>query len=169
MCLVDALLPVVRALWVLPEHRLPMSKLLADECRERGQVLGRRRREEGGGTPAAANAVTTSTYVTFVGYQSGLGSPTQRTNSTAIGANSYVDADNRVVLGDGAVVDVWAGSAAQARLVGTGVRLVTGTRPTCDATTRGLLFYVAGGAGVADTCEVCRKDAANNYAWVSLF
>jgi hypothetical protein len=64
---------------------------------------------------------------------------------------------------------VWAGSTGQARLVGTGVRLNTGVRPTCDATTRGLIWYVAGGAGVADTCEVCVKSALDAYAWVSLF
>lgn len=122
-----------------------------------------------GASPSTSNGVTTASNLTFVGVRSGLGSATQRSNSTAIGANAYVDANNRVVLGDGAVVDVWAGSTGQARLVGTGIRLVTGTRPTCDATTRGLLFYVAGGAGVADTCEVCRKDNADAYAWVSLF
>ena len=49
------------------------------------------------------------------------------------------------------------------------VQWTTGTRPTCDSTTRGTVWYVAGGAGVADTFEVCRKDAADTYAWVSLF
>lgn len=122
-----------------------------------------------GATPSAANAITTSTSTTFIGHQAGLGSPTQRTNVTAIGAGAYVDADNRVVLGDGSVADVWAGSTGQARLVGTGLRLNTGVRPTCDASTRGLIWYVAGGAGAADTCEVCRKDAGDAYAWVSLF
>jgi hypothetical protein len=50
-----------------------------------------------------------------------------------------------------------------------GLRIVTGTRPAADAAHRGTIFYVAGGAGVADTLEICRKDASNNYAWVSLF
>lgn len=44
-----------------------------------------------------------------------------------------------------------------------------GTKPTCDATTRGAIWYDAGGAGVLDTLEVCRKDAGDAYAWVSLF
>lgn len=44
-----------------------------------------------------------------------------------------------------------------------------GTKPTCAAGIRGSLWYDAGGAGVLDTLEVCRKDASNNYAWVSLF
>jgi hypothetical protein len=69
-----------------------------------------------GATPSAANAITTSTNTTFIGYQAGLGSPTQRTNATAIGANAYVDADNTVVLGDGAVTDVLAGSTGAARV-----------------------------------------------------
>ena len=43
-----------------------------------------------------------------------------------------------------------------------------GSRPTCDAAHRGSFWYEAGGVGVADTVEVCRKDASNNYAWVSV-
>jgi hypothetical protein len=50
------------------------------------------------------------------------------------------------------------------------VRLnTTGTKPTCTAGIRGALWYGAGGAGVLDTFEVCRKDAADAYAWVSVF
>lgn len=44
-----------------------------------------------------------------------------------------------------------------------------GTKPTCAAGIRGSIWYDAGGAGVLDTFEVCRKDAANAYAWVTLF
>lgn len=44
-----------------------------------------------------------------------------------------------------------------------------GTKPTCNATNRGGLWYDAGGAGVLDTFELCRKDAADVYAWVTLF
>ena len=43
-----------------------------------------------------------------------------------------------------------------------------GSRPTCDAAHRGSFWYEAGGVGVADTVEVCRKDAGNAYAWVSV-
>ncbi len=49
-----------------------------------------------------------------------------------------------------------------------GMQHLTGTRPTCDVTARGTTFYVAGGSGVLDTYELCRKDASNVYAWVSL-
>lgn len=53
--------------------------------------------------------------------------------------------------------------------VAGGIQIATGTKGTCDASARGTIYYVAGGAGVADTLEVCRKDASNNYAWASLF
>jgi hypothetical protein len=41
----------------------------------------------------------------------------------------------------------------------------SGAKPACDATTRSRRWYVEGGAGVADTYEVCMKDGANAYAW----
>jgi hypothetical protein len=44
-----------------------------------------------------------------------------------------------------------------------------GTEGTCDATLRGQVVMVQGGAGVADTFRVCRKDAANAYAWTALY
>jgi hypothetical protein len=43
-----------------------------------------------------------------------------------------------------------------------------GSKPTCDVTVRGRRWRTEGGAGVADTYEVCTKDAANVYAWRSL-
>jgi len=43
-----------------------------------------------------------------------------------------------------------------------------GTKPTCDAARRGSIWYDAGGAGVADTFEVCAKAAADTYAWRAL-
>lgn len=48
-----------------------------------------------------------------------------------------------------------------------GVRIADpGTRPACDSTHRGTIWYDAGGAGVADEFTICCKDAANSYAWV---
>ena len=44
-----------------------------------------------------------------------------------------------------------------------------GTEGTCDSTLRGQVVMVQGGAGVADTFRVCRKDAANAYAWTALY
>lgn len=49
-----------------------------------------------------------------------------------------------------------------------GVRLVSGTRPTCDATHQ-FTFFAVNGSGVKDTVEVCAKDAAAAYAWRVLY
>lgn len=49
-----------------------------------------------------------------------------------------------------------------------GVQLTTaGSQPTCDAAHRGTMWVVQGGTGVADDFQVCLKDAADVYAWVS--
>lgn len=49
-----------------------------------------------------------------------------------------------------------------------GTRLSTsGAQPTCDATTRGLLWNIEGGAGVADILQICQKDAGDAYVWVT--
>lgn len=42
-------------------------------------------------------------------------------------------------------------------------------KPTCDSTTRGRVYRVEGGAGVADTFEVCAKDTGDAYAWRALW
>lgn len=43
-----------------------------------------------------------------------------------------------------------------------------GTQPTCDSGLRGAIWYEAGGAGVADSIEVCAKDSGDSYAWVAM-
>lgn len=49
-----------------------------------------------------------------------------------------------------------------------GFRMSTsGAQPTCDASTRGLMWNVEGGAGVADIFQICQKDALDAYAWVT--
>lgn len=44
-----------------------------------------------------------------------------------------------------------------------------GSKPTAGSAYRGMIWYTPGGAGVLDKLEVCRKDAADAYAWVTLF
>ena len=44
-----------------------------------------------------------------------------------------------------------------------------GTEPACNALTRGRVVMVQGGAGVADTLRVCRKDAVDSYEWTALY
>jgi len=60
------------------------------------------------------------------------------------------------------------GSSGDGGWIMQGLQLVTGSRPTCDAAARGMTWYVAGGAGAADTIEICGKAAANTYSWVAL-
>jgi len=62
-----------------------------------------------------------------------------------------------------------AGTTYGQHNVGTIQLVDTGTKPTCDAAHRGQVWYDAGGAGVADTYEICRKDAADAYAWTALY
>lgn len=49
-----------------------------------------------------------------------------------------------------------------------GVRLGTsGSQPTCDSAHRGLMWNIEGGAGVADVLQICQKNAADAYVWVT--
>lgn len=51
-----------------------------------------------------------------------------------------------------------------------GVRLnTTAGKPACDANVRGTQWFTNGNSGIADTFEVCAKDAANSYAWRKLY
>lgn len=54
----------------------------------------------------------------------------------------------------------------------SGVRIniaSTVAKPTCDSSIRGTFWVAQQAAGVADTVEVCVKDAADAYAWKTLF
>lgn len=54
--------------------------------------------------------------------------------------------------------------------VNGGVQLSTATaKPTCNSSNRGTFWAVASGAGVKDTVEVCAKDAADAYAWRTIY
>lgn len=52
--------------------------------------------------------------------------------------------------------------------VTNGLMLNTGTRPTCDSSSAGTFWRVAGGAGVADTIEACGKSAADSFSWIAV-
>lgn len=43
-----------------------------------------------------------------------------------------------------------------------------GSKPTAGSAYRGTFWYTPGGAGVADTIEICAKSAADTYSWVKL-
>ncbi|GAG49586.1 unnamed protein product, partial [marine sediment metagenome] len=75
----------------------------------------------------------------------------------------FVDAGNDFV-------GIGTANPGQKLEVDGGIRLNTAaTKPTCDSTVRGTLWFTQGGAGVADALEVCAKDAANAYAWRTLY
>lgn len=87
-----------------------------------------------------------------------LGTATARWNS--INSSLYFDSSGNVGVG--------AASPAASLEVNGGVRLTTATKPTCDSTQRGTLWYTPGGAG-KDVIEVCAKDAGNSYAWRAIY
>ena len=61
-------------------------------------------------------------------------------------------------------------SPSQELEVNGGMRLNTTTsEPTCDATVRGTFWFTQGGTGVKDAVEVCAKDAADAYAWRTIY
>lgn len=69
-----------------------------------------------------------------------------------------------VYIADDSAKNYFAGEANADK----GFRLSTsGSQPTCDASTRGLMWNIEGGAGVADIFQVCQKDASDNYVWVT--
>lgn len=49
-----------------------------------------------------------------------------------------------------------------------GIQLTSGTRPTCNSTTRGTFWYIAGTAGIADQVAVCVKNSSDVYSWVNM-
>lgn len=44
---------------------------------------------------------------------------------------------------------------------------VTGAKPSCAIGVRGSIFITEGASGAADVFQVCLKDAANAYGWVT--
>lgn len=67
-------------------------------------------------------------------------------------------------------VGVGTGTPTQKLEVNGGIRLntVTAKPATCTSAQRGVIWMVQGGTGVADSLEVCVKDANGNYAWTKL-
>ncbi len=44
----------------------------------------------------------------------------------------------------------------------------TASKPAASAANRGRIWIVQGGAGVADTLQVCIKNASDSYVWVTV-
>jgi len=79
-------------------------------------------------------------------------------------------ADNPAICASEVASIGYDGAATFAgRVSGAGVQAVAGTEPTCDESARGLIWTVAGDTGVADTVKVCAKDAADAFAWRTIY
>lgn len=50
-----------------------------------------------------------------------------------------------------------------------GIRVLTGTKPTCDSSHEFTFFTVHVGANTKSTVEVCAMDASNVYAWRTIY
>jgi hypothetical protein len=86
---------------------------------------------------------------------------------TPVGATTRAEAMRIVSTGN---IGIGTAGPSQKLEVNGGFRLNTTTAiPTCSTTTRGVIWYTRAAVGVADTLQVCSKDASENYAWHPLF
>lgn len=127
----------------------------------------------GMGVYGSATATSGASYGVYGKNQSpsGFGGWFQNNNSSgkALAAADSSGIEAFTVLATGKV-GVRTAAPNRELEVNGGVRLNTATaKPSCDATVRGTFWVTQGGAGVKDSVEVCAKDAADNYAWRTLF
>ncbi len=104
---------------------------------------------------------TTGTNNTAIGYSADV-STGGLTNATAIGNGAIVSASNSMVFGNTAITQNTFNG-------GVIVNNNNSAKPSCTASVRGMFFVVQGATGVKDNVEVCAKDAANTYAWRTLY
>ena len=99
--------------------------------------------------------------------------PMRIRNNTSIAARTASGAADIVLIGATSGDSVLVGSsfnpAGTRVLFGNQPQLSSTTAPTCDATTRGTINYLAGGAGVKDSAQICGKDASDVYAWRTIY
>lgn len=113
----------------------------------------------------------TSSFQSFAeGVWSSTSLPTNFTISTTAPGTAFSSERFRIAASGN--VGIGTTAPTQKLEINGGLRLWSSTvKPTtCDATLRGTLWFVQGmTAGVADSLEVCAKDAAGNYAWHALY
>lgn len=103
---------------------------------------------------------TTGDGGVFLGYQAGKG---------------YGNASNKLYIANIASDYLIMGDFSAKTLtldaqvsVNKGTQLTTtAAQPSCNSGNRGLWWVVRGGAGVADVLQICMKDAADAYGWVT--
>lgn len=102
---------------------------------------------------ATATATSEPTYITF----------------STTPANTFNMAE-RMRINSVGNVGVGTNAPGQKLEVNGGVKLNTSTtKPTCNSTVRGTIWFTRAATGAADTLEVCAKDATEAYAWKALF
>jgi hypothetical protein len=99
----------------------------------------------GAGYTGGVNAVTTGSANTFIGFNSGFGSATQRNNATAIGYNAKVDANNALVLGGTGTESVNVGIGTSNPTSILDIRAPFGKIPVIQLTSPSATAGVAGG------------------------
>jgi len=101
----------------------------------------------------------------------------------AIGFNDFLPSDVLQLYSDGTgnLINGFNQSSQVFWVTGTGdthVHSITApdglilptsiSQPTCNSTNRGWVWIVQGGAGVADSYQVCEKNSSNAYVWTTL-
>jgi hypothetical protein len=93
-------------------------------------------------------------------------------NKTPAAGFSIADSSDNYRLAIDSTGNVGIGTTTPGREleVNGGVKLNTvAAQPTCNASNRGTMWFTQGGTGVKDALQVCAKDAADAYAWRTLY
>lgn len=134
-------------------------------------------------TAGALDAYTCSMAPTLNSYQTGMlihwkpntapGGTTPTLAVDSLTAKSIKLSDG---LSDPTVGDIRSGELYPLWYDGTVFRLLRSpmitladTRPTCDASLRGRVWHLAGGAGDKDLVALCAKDESDQYDWRALY
>lgn len=114
-------------------------------------------------TEASNGLVSGLTYTPAVGRDFGV----RKADGTGFGLK--VDGAGRAKVGGGGTLTEAFEVVGNALLSGALQFTGAGTgKPTCASAERGKVWFTQGATGVADTIEVCRKDASDAYAWAAL-
>lgn len=75
-----------------------------------------------------------------------------------------------IVVSAGGNVGVGTTNPGAKLEINGGLRLNTSaSKPSCDASQGGTLWFSQGGVGAKDTLEICAKDASDAYSWRLLY
>lgn len=111
------------------------------------------------------------THGAYLGvYQQGAASTYTPANMQFKTSNGTSDWATKMILDKDGNVGIGTTAPSQKLEVNGGVRINTiADKPGCGDGTRGTFWLTQGGSGVKDLVEVCAKDAANSYAWRTMW